>query len=306
MSRNWTERRKNTRHFFAWQVSFSIECHWNSCSFVQLPSNIRLLSVYTLWKEKKMTLSKRKADSICEKFVKLTGSTQRRWASCFVEYGKNNIVSVVAWIPHNNWRPSIRDYCWFRWRERWIHQGALQTCFSVSSCANARLLQCFPSTYRNGNLYHSYRTARARSRHSEWLSASFAERRRWFPEANSKSQLDYWRGAQICRCKFNLPGLWNLIVQMLTEQLQSLDGANINSMMDSENSVNQLLSSLDAALGDVESVEKELDRCDDILAVRYKYDISKQTIVFSLWGTVLNWSKKKTVYRSWKEKTNID
>ncbi|CAP32761.2 Protein CBR-SEC-3 [Caenorhabditis briggsae] len=54
--------------------------------------------------------------------------------------------------------------------------------------------------------------------------------------------------------------------EMLTEQLQSLDGANINSMMDSENSVNQLLSSIDAALTGVESVEKELDNCDDILA----------------------------------------
>lgn len=59
----------------------------------------------------------------------------------------------------------------------------------------------------------------------------------------------------------------HIFAEMLTEQLQSLDGANINSMMDSENSVNQLLSSIDAALTGVESVEKELDRCDDILAV---------------------------------------
>ncbi|EGT58193.1 hypothetical protein CAEBREN_26048 [Caenorhabditis brenneri] len=58
----------------------------------------------------------------------------------------------------------------------------------------------------------------------------------------------------------------HLFAEQLTEQLQSLDGAIINYMIDSENSVNQLLSSTDAALKSVESVEKELDRCDDTLA----------------------------------------
>ncbi|CAI5454116.1 unnamed protein product [Caenorhabditis angaria] len=54
--------------------------------------------------------------------------------------------------------------------------------------------------------------------------------------------------------------------EMLTEQLQNLDGANIVSMMASENSVNQLLANIDQALEGVELVEKELDSCDNILA----------------------------------------
>uniref|UniRef100_A0A8L8KWU0 ERVV2 protein n=1 Tax=Heligmosomoides polygyrus TaxID=6339 RepID=A0A8L8KWU0_HELPZ len=48
--------------------------------------------------------------------------------------------------------------------------------------------------------------------------------------------------------------------------LQSLDGANIQSMMGSEMAVNQLLALLDGALEKVTLLEKEIDVCDAILA----------------------------------------
>ncbi|CAB3399649.1 unnamed protein product [Caenorhabditis bovis] len=58
----------------------------------------------------------------------------------------------------------------------------------------------------------------------------------------------------------------HIFSDMLTEQLQSLDGANIVSMMASENSVNQLLWGINQALEEVTKVEKELDNCDNILS----------------------------------------
>ncbi|VDL71679.1 unnamed protein product [Nippostrongylus brasiliensis] len=54
--------------------------------------------------------------------------------------------------------------------------------------------------------------------------------------------------------------------EVLSAQLQSLDGANIQSMMGSEMAVNQLLSLLDGALDKVALLEKEIDTCDAILA----------------------------------------
>ena len=55
--------------------------------------------------------------------------------------------------------------------------------------------------------------------------------------------------------------------QVLSEQLQSLDGANIQSMMGSEQAVEQLLHLIDQSLDKVSHLEKELDKCDNILAV---------------------------------------
>ncbi|ETN84038.1 hypothetical protein NECAME_07065 [Necator americanus] len=54
--------------------------------------------------------------------------------------------------------------------------------------------------------------------------------------------------------------------EVLSAQLQSLDGANIQSMMGSEMAVNQLLALLDGALDKVALLEKEIDICDAILA----------------------------------------
>lgn len=54
--------------------------------------------------------------------------------------------------------------------------------------------------------------------------------------------------------------------EVLSAQLQSLDGANIQSMMGSEMAVNQLLALLDGALEKVTLLEKEIDVCDAILA----------------------------------------
>ncbi|KJH44984.1 exocyst complex component 1 family protein [Dictyocaulus viviparus] len=54
--------------------------------------------------------------------------------------------------------------------------------------------------------------------------------------------------------------------EILSAQLQSLDGANIQSMMGSEIAVNQLLVLLDGSLEKVALLEKEIDICDRILA----------------------------------------
>ncbi|VDM58599.1 unnamed protein product [Angiostrongylus costaricensis] len=54
--------------------------------------------------------------------------------------------------------------------------------------------------------------------------------------------------------------------EILSTQLQSLDGANIQSMMGSEVAVNQLLVLLDGALEKVALLEKEIDICDGILS----------------------------------------
>ncbi|KAJ1353738.1 GTP-Rho binding exocyst subunit [Parelaphostrongylus tenuis] len=54
--------------------------------------------------------------------------------------------------------------------------------------------------------------------------------------------------------------------EILSAQLQSLDGANIQSMMGSEVAVNQLLALLDGALEKVALLEKEIDICDGILS----------------------------------------
>ncbi|CAD6187358.1 unnamed protein product [Caenorhabditis auriculariae] len=61
-------------------------------------------------------------------------------------------------------------------------------------------------------------------------------------------------------------GQMNIFAEMLTEQLQSLDGANIQSMMASENAVNQLVSLIGSANSSGKQVEDEFDTCDNILA----------------------------------------
>ena len=58
---------------------------------------------------------------------------------------------------------------------------------------------------------------------------------------------------------------------MLTAQLQSLDGANIQSMLGSEMAVNQILSTIDSALEHIGQLEKQVDSCDTILSVSNVY-----------------------------------
>lgn len=54
---------------------------------------------------------------------------------------------------------------------------------------------------------------------------------------------------------------------LLGEQLQSLDGANIQSIMDSENAVNDLIALIDSALEKVDSLMEILEAFDKLLYV---------------------------------------
>lgn len=69
---------------------------------------------------------------------------------------------------------------------------------------------------------------------------------------------------------------------MLSEQLQFLDGANIQSMLGSEAAVNQLLNLIDQSLEKVEQLDTELDKCDSILSVLFlcSFCIEQQRIIF--------------------------
>lgn len=50
-------------------------------------------------------------------------------------------------------------------------------------------------------------------------------------------------------------------------QLMSLDGANIESIMGSEQHVNELIKLIDSALEEEEKIQKELDNYDNLLCV---------------------------------------
>ncbi|GMR60521.1 hypothetical protein PMAYCL1PPCAC_30716, partial [Pristionchus mayeri] len=59
----------------------------------------------------------------------------------------------------------------------------------------------------------------------------------------------------------------DLFVKALSNQLQSLDGANIESMISSETAINQLLDVIDGAIGKVTELDLEMNKCDTILCV---------------------------------------
>lgn len=54
---------------------------------------------------------------------------------------------------------------------------------------------------------------------------------------------------------------------MLASQLQLLDGANIQSIMDSEAAVNDLIALIDGALEEADCLDSELDNFDKLLYV---------------------------------------
>lgn len=54
---------------------------------------------------------------------------------------------------------------------------------------------------------------------------------------------------------------------VLNEQLLRLDGANIESIMDSEQNVTELIDLIDNALEEATNIEKQLDDYDAILLV---------------------------------------
>ncbi|GMT35969.1 hypothetical protein PFISCL1PPCAC_27266, partial [Pristionchus fissidentatus] len=81
---------------------------------------------------------------------------------------------------------------------------------------------------------------------------------------SAKEELDFRRLLASTELKLDQA---DLFVKALSNQLQSLDGANIESMMGSEKAVNQLLDVLDEAIDQVTELDKEMNRCDSILCV---------------------------------------
>ncbi|KAF8353645.1 sec-3, partial [Pristionchus pacificus] len=81
---------------------------------------------------------------------------------------------------------------------------------------------------------------------------------------STKEEADFRRLLQVTELKLDQA---DLFVKALSNQLQSLDGANIESMMGSEKAVNQLLDVLDGAIDKVSELDVEMNRCDQILCV---------------------------------------
>ncbi|KAK5965150.1 Exocyst complex component 1 [Trichostrongylus colubriformis] len=84
-----------------------------------------------------------------------------------------------------------------------------------------------------------------------------------YQPVSAKEEADFRR--LLARAELTI-GEADKFAEVLSSQLQSLDGANIQSMMGSEMAVNQLLALLDGALDKVALLEKEIDTCDAILA----------------------------------------
>ncbi len=65
--------------------------------------------------------------------------------------------------------------------------------------------------------------------------------------------------------KFNLKvGEAKRFATALNDQLMQLDGANIDSIMGSEQQITALISQIDSALGEADAIEKQLDEYDTI------------------------------------------
>lgn len=73
----------------------------------------------------------------------------------------------------------------------------------------------------------------------------------------------------------------NKFAGVLNEQLMQLDGANIQSIMGSEQAVTELIELFDAAIEEAETLEKQLDSFDQILSV-VGLQISCRTATFSV------------------------
>jgi hypothetical protein len=64
---------------------------------------------------------------------------------------------------------------------------------------------------------------------------------------------------------------------VLTEQLASLDGTNIASIMESEQQVNELIGHIDSALGQADEIGQALDEYDQILSfVSYSVELIEE------------------------------
>ncbi|CAJ0574894.1 unnamed protein product, partial [Mesorhabditis spiculigera] len=80
---------------------------------------------------------------------------------------------------------------------------------------------------------------------------------------SAKEEADFRKLLAACNFKIDETDLFH---QKLTEQLHLLDGQNVQSIMVSENSVNQLLKIIDHSLKNEEKLQNELDKCDSMLA----------------------------------------
>ncbi|CAI4225600.1 unnamed protein product [Auanema sp. JU1783] len=69
----------------------------------------------------------------------------------------------------------------------------------------------------------------------------------------------------------------DVLSDILSNHLQSLDGANINSMLSSETAVGCLLTSLNSALGEVDNLTEGLKTCDSIFVdVRNSFELMEE------------------------------
>ncbi|PAV56592.1 hypothetical protein WR25_23393 [Diploscapter pachys] len=87
----------------------------------------------------------------------------------------------------------------------------------------------------------------------------------------AKEETDFRR--MLTKTEFTLAEV-DKFSEMLNAELQSLDGANIQTMLGSEVAVNSLIAIIDAAMDTLREVEEEVDSYNDILAnVRKSMDI---------------------------------
>lgn len=70
---------------------------------------------------------------------------------------------------------------------------------------------------------------------------------------------------------------------VLASQLQLLDGANIQSIMDSEAAVNDLITLVEDALEEVDFLDKELDNFDELLYVSTPTRFSRTCSIVSVY-----------------------
>lgn len=86
----------------------------------------------------------------------------------------------------------------------------------------------------------------------------------FFQPISAKEEADFRR--LLARANLTI-GEADKFADVLAEQLQLLDGANIQSIMDSETAVNDLIVLIDGALEEADILDSELDSFDKLLYV---------------------------------------
>lgn len=91
---------------------------------------------------------------------------------------------------------------------------------------------------------------------------------RFFQPISAKEEADFRR--LLARANLTI-GDAEKFASILTEQLQLLDGANIQSIMDSEAAVSDLIALIDRTLEEVNHLDEQLDAFDKLLYVILYY-----------------------------------